>query len=235
MKIIRSTFFLTWSLLLCCLAGQPTLAVEAATSDPTLRSSRISLGYRAVDVQDQAGRAAQYTLFDSGATVATEIKYLNPSLRFMIEGEYLNDSDYLLETDLDYRGLVRLHASTEKLYHHLDYLSYDRPDAVGTTLSEEGLEQVEVRFSEPVRDDPGGAGARREQTAQHADRGGFSRAVRAQESENLARRHAEGDVVHGREPAEPLGQALHVDRGRFVRFRIHWAAIGHCAESVPAA
>lgn len=148
MKIIRSTFFLTWSLLLCCLAGQPTLAVEAATSDPTLRSSRISLGYRAVDVQDQAGRAAQYTLFDSGATVATEIKYLNPSLRFMIEGEYLNDSDYLLETDLDYRGLVRLHASTEKLYHHLDYISYDRPDAVGTTLSEEGLEQVEILFSD---------------------------------------------------------------------------------------
>lgn len=148
MTIIRSTFFLTWSLLLCCLAGQPILAAEADESGATLRSSRISLGYRAVDVQDQARRAAQYTLFDSGATVATEIKYLNPSLRFMIEGEYLNDSDYLLETDLDYRGLVRLHASTEKLYHHLDYISYDRPDAVGTTLSEEGLEQVEVRFSD---------------------------------------------------------------------------------------
>ena len=144
MTILRSTFFLTWSLLLCCLAGQPTLAAEAAVSDPTLRSSRISLGYRAVDVQDQARRAAQYTLFDSGATVATEIKYLNPSLRFMIEGEYLNDSDYLLETDLDYRGLVRLHASTEKLYHHLDYLSYDRSDAVGTTP----FGGVEVRFSD---------------------------------------------------------------------------------------
>lgn len=148
MKIIRSAFFLSLSLLFCSLAGLPTLAAEAGASDPTLRSSRISLGYRAVDVQDQARRAAQYTLFDSGATAAAEIKYLNPSLRFMIAGEYLNDSDYLLETDLDYRGLVRLHASTEKLYHHLDYISYDRPDAVGTTLSEEGLEQVEVRFND---------------------------------------------------------------------------------------
>lgn len=145
MTIIRSTFFLTWSLLLCCLAGQPILAAEADESGATLRSSRISLGYRAVDVQDQARRAAQYTLFDSGATVATEIKYLNPSLRFMIEGEYLNDSDYLLETDLDYRGLVRLHASTEKLYHHLDYISYARPDAVGTNTRSE---EVEVRFSD---------------------------------------------------------------------------------------
>jgi len=142
--ILRSTFFLTWSLLLCCLAGQPTLAAEADESGATLRSSRISLGYRAVDVQDQARRAAQYTLFDSGATVATEIKYLNPSLRFMIEGEYLNDSDFLLETDLDYRGLVRLHASTEKLYHHLDYISYDRPDAVGSTP----FGEVEVRFND---------------------------------------------------------------------------------------
>ena len=148
MKIIRSVFFLLWSLLLCCLAGQQTVAAEADTSGATLRSSRISLGYRAIDVQDRAGRAAQYTLFDSGATVATEIKYLNPSLRFMIEGEYLNDRDYLLETDLDYRGLVRLHASTEKLYHHLDYISYDRPDAVGTTQSEGGLDQVEVRFND---------------------------------------------------------------------------------------
>lgn len=144
MKIIRSVFFLSWSLLLCCLTGQQTVAAEAEASGGILRSSRISLGYRAVDVQDQAGRAAQYTLFDSGATVATEIKYLNPSLRFMIEGEYLNDSDYLLETDLDYRGLVRLHASTEKLYHHLDYISYDRPDAVGNAP----FGEVDVRFSD---------------------------------------------------------------------------------------
>ncbi|MDY0268014.1 hypothetical protein [Trichloromonas sp.] len=148
MKIIRSVFLLTWSLLFCCLAEQPTLAAEAGGSNLTLRSSRISLGYRAVDVQDHARRAAQYTLFDSGATVATEFKYLNPSLRFMIEGEYINDSDYRLETDLDYRGLVRLDASTEKLYHHLDYFSYDRPDAVGTTQSAAGLDQVEVRFND---------------------------------------------------------------------------------------
>lgn len=51
----------------------------------------------------------------------------------MLDGHYLNENDYLLEGDYDYRGLIRVHGMTEALYHNLDHRPFappDRPDAV---------------------------------------------------------------------------------------------------------
>jgi len=128
-KITVFLVFLTW-LMTPWGGGLASVALaEEASAANAIRSAKLSLGYRAVDIQDEARRAAQYSLLDSGATVGLEIKYLDPTHRFMLVGDYLNDADYLLETDFDYRGLIRVNTASEKLIHHLDYFSYDRPDA----------------------------------------------------------------------------------------------------------
>ena len=55
--------------------------------------------------------------------------------------------------------------------------------------------------------------ADRRDGADHAHRRGLAGAVGAQEPERLAGRHVEIHAVHGRERAEPLGQAAGMDQG----------------------
>ena len=61
------------------------------------------------------------------------------------------------------------------------------------------LGDVEARHRAP-------AGSGRQQPAKHADDGGFTRAVGAQETEDLAFAHLEGNMVHGHEVAKGLDQ-----------------------------
>ncbi len=61
----------------------------------------------------------------------------------------------------------------------------------------------------------GASGSGRQQPAQHADGGGFARAVGSQKAENLAGATSSDNVVHGDEIAEALDQLLDVD-GRAV-------------------
>ena len=67
-------------------------------------------------------------------------------------------------------------------------------------------------------------GGRRKQSAQDADGGRFAGAVGPEESEDLALRDLERDVVHGDEIAEALHQVLDVD-GRAGVVRRHCGAL----------
>jgi hypothetical protein len=71
--------------------------------------------------------------------------------------------------------------------------------------------------------DDGRSGCRREQSAQHPDRGGLAGAVAAKEAEDLAGTHLERHVVDGKEVAETAGQVLDVD----CRRRRHRLLAGH--------
>ncbi len=110
------------------LGGSNAMAVEDASSIPAL-TYRLTLGYRAVSNDNYARRAAPYSLLESGPTANFDLKYLDPTLRFMFLGTYLDEADYLIETDFDYRGLLRINIDNEKLIHNLDHYSYDRPEA----------------------------------------------------------------------------------------------------------
>ena len=57
------------------------------------------------------------------------------------------------------------------------------------------------------------AAARRQQTAQHAKRGGLAGAVGAEQAEDLAAVHLEVDVIDRGEGAEFLHQLPHPHRG----------------------
>ena len=60
---------------------------------------------------------------------------------------------------------------------------------------------------------------RREQSAQHADGGGFSGAVRAEEAIDMTTRNVQIDIVHRHQCAEALGQATDTDRASFLTRR----------------
>jgi len=59
------------------------------------------------------------------------------------------------------------------------------------------------------------SGAGLEQAGEHFDGGGFSRAIGPQESEELSRRNAEGDIVHGSERTEAPGKAVGLNGSNF--------------------
>ena len=68
------------------------------------------------------------------------------------------------------------------------------------------LGHVEARHGAP-------AGSRCQQPAEHADDGGFARAVGSQKTEDFALGHLEGNVVHGHEIAEGLDQVANFKGG----------------------
>ncbi len=127
MNFTRPLIILTlWGVLL---GGLPAMAAEDAAARIPALTNRLSLGYRAVSTDHYGRHAAPFSLLDSGPTSEVELKYLNPTLRLMFIGTYLNEADYLVEADFDYRGLLRINIDSEKLIHNLDHFSYDRPDA----------------------------------------------------------------------------------------------------------
>ena len=62
-----------------------------------------------------------------------------------------------------------------------------------------------------------GSGGARRDAGDHAHRGGFPRAVRSEEAEELAVANVEVDGVHGRPRPESLRQTSGADQGRSVR------------------
>ena len=70
---------------------------------------------------------------------------------------------------------------------------------------------AERRMSKPI--DAGGAGGRRDQGGQHADEGGFARAVGPEQAEHFAVLDRKAQAVHGAEVAKTLGQVFNFDVG----------------------
>ena len=63
-----------------------------------------------------------------------------------------------------------------------------------------------------------------DEAQEHAERGGLSGPVGAEEASDGALRHIEGEVVDGEYVAEPLGQAAHGDGGHGVTVRFQAGA-----------
>src|SRR6185436_8365949 len=61
--------------------------------------------------------------------------------------------------------------------------------------------------------DAGGAGGRREKAGEHADRGGLSRAVGSEKSDDLAALHLEGDAAYRLDVSITLRQLAGDDDG----------------------
>ena len=74
--------------------------------------------------------------------------------------------------------------------------------------------------------DHGAAGCRAQQAAQDADHGRLAGAIGSQETENLARLHADGHVVHGDEIAEASSPGRRISTARAAVVRLRQAASG---------
>ncbi len=87
-------------------------------------SSRFSLGYRVADADGVVGRAAEYTRQKDSVAGSIGINAFSQERHFILEGNYLNDADYNAELHFDDRGLLRVNAYGESLYHNLDHIPY---------------------------------------------------------------------------------------------------------------
>lgn len=127
--VLKRILFLL--LLSAATSGAADLKVQNETNAAI--SSELAVGYRFVSTDDNPQRAGEYDYLHSSATVDGTIKGSQARQRFSLDGIYLNEKDYLLEGDYDYRGLFRIHGLSEALYHNLDHQPFappDRPDAV---------------------------------------------------------------------------------------------------------
>ncbi len=104
-------------------AGQEQAPLEKYLLDGSLEP-----GYGFVSTRGNPGRAAEYSLLRSSAAGRFDLQALFPNHRLRFEGTYLNESDFYGAADIDYRGLIRLNASTESLFHNLDHFAASPPE-----------------------------------------------------------------------------------------------------------
>lgn len=109
------------TLLLVSLAGA---ADSDEGTDAPFLSSRFSLGYRVTDDDGAVGRAAEYTRQKNSVVGSIGINSFSQERHFFLEGSYLNDADYTAELHYDNKGLLRVNAYGESLYHNLDHIPY---------------------------------------------------------------------------------------------------------------
>jgi hypothetical protein len=106
----------------------PVLCLADIADISTLESdSRVAaaIGYRWVDTDGNAGRAAEYSFLDASETFNFTYQQ-DPGVRhFSLTGVYNNEHDYDFAGDFDYKALFRLSARTERLYHNLDHIPYN--------------------------------------------------------------------------------------------------------------
>ncbi len=137
-------FIFCFLLLSTGLVSYGLAAEESVIDDHRFFSADVALGYRAINVEDYARRAVQYSPLESGSTASADIKALSDVQRFSFDGSFLTDSDYSAEADYDYSGLFRFSFASESLVHNLDHFSYQRPTAqVG------GLDRVFFSDNDP--------------------------------------------------------------------------------------
>lgn len=92
--------------------------------------AEVRAGYRAVSIEDEPSRAAEYSFLRPGPTFGLDLRGWKEMRGFSLMADYLNEADYTAEADLNHKGLVRINLATERLFHNLDHLPFaDRPDA----------------------------------------------------------------------------------------------------------
>jgi hypothetical protein len=100
------------------------VAVEAQPADQadamaSVTTGSAGLGYRFLHVNGQGGLAAQYEYLHPSLTGNFFLSSLGATRKVTIDGNFLNDKDYVGELAFDAQGKVRLHARTESLFHNL--------------------------------------------------------------------------------------------------------------------
>ncbi|MBT1072222.1 hypothetical protein [Pelotalea chapellei] len=109
-----------------CAAAEP---VDAAESEPvfsesnepatTVNNVSLAAGYRFLTPDGPPTAAAPYERFKSGATGGFSAATLGSNLKLNVNGTFLHEDDYQSELAFDYRGFVRLQASSEAMWHNL--------------------------------------------------------------------------------------------------------------------
>jgi len=84
-----------------------------------------SIGYRWVDVDGNANRAAEYSYLDDSETFGLVYKQDFGDKHFSLTADFVNENDYNFEGEYSHKALIRLSALSERLYHNLDHLPYD--------------------------------------------------------------------------------------------------------------
>jgi len=105
-------------------ASQADLDDMSHLEDDT-RVAAAAVGYRWVDTDGNANRAAEYSYLDDSATFNMIYKRDLGDKHFSLTGDFNNENDYLFESYFNYKGLLRLDATTERLYHNLDHIPYN--------------------------------------------------------------------------------------------------------------
>ena len=97
----------------------------------------LSAGYYWVETDDNSGRAAEYKYQDVSGTASFDVRSGGASdFHYMVDGNFINENDYLFSGHFDSGNLFRFNVRMEKLFHNLDHIDYDaRPTAAGGSTS----------------------------------------------------------------------------------------------------
>ncbi len=105
-----------------------------------------AVGYRSIDTDGNAGRAAEYSYLDDSATFDLLYKRDLGSTHFSLSSDFNNENDYIFEGEFNYKALLRLNVMTERLYHNLDHIPYnvstlEARQPAGTSVSYQDLDK----------------------------------------------------------------------------------------------
>ncbi len=89
------------------------------------RTLSASIGYRWVDTNGNANRAAEYSYLDDSETFELVYKQDLEDKHLSLMADFVNKNDYIFEGEFNYKALFRLSLMSERLYHNLDHIPYD--------------------------------------------------------------------------------------------------------------
>ncbi len=90
----------------------------------------LEVGYRGVSVNDNGGSAREYDELRSSPVVNLDFTGNFDHKHLYLEGDYKGVNDYQFVGHLDIGGAAVFDVSTERLWHNLDHIDYNRPAGV---------------------------------------------------------------------------------------------------------
>lgn len=97
--------------------------VVAAEENSSL-DAEVAAGYRSVSTDNNGDRAREYDYLHSSPTFDLLVKGHTGPGHLILEGNYLDENDYRVETHLDHAGMARVELRAERFYHNLDHIPY---------------------------------------------------------------------------------------------------------------
>jgi hypothetical protein len=133
-------------------------SLSAAEEKVPSSNGKVDLGYRAVSIDDNPDRAAEYSFLDSSPTLGLDLRGGTGGHHYIFEGIFLNENDYRAEAHLDHNGLANVNLRTERFFHNLDHIPYApgspeaRGDANGQAATSNGTIRVQFADQNPGED-----------------------------------------------------------------------------------